>query len=304
LLLSAAVATLPVEISSVIDIGVGPPPASSFAPEASDETVVTPEPFLVLADHDAIRFEDAAANPQRGEESAIEVRPLHAPVRREETYVHAQPDDRATGFDQITGLDIASSKDDAGRALPRGPAEILPTLRSITSLEADAPVAAVAASNRPPQVAVAWPTALPEASPGTKPKPVPQSDSMMERLAKLERELTDLDAAEKRRSRLGAVEGATARAPLPRRRPSLRGRGPQIEDEEFPQLKVDEADLFIVKRGEAATQSTTAPDRVAIVHRMRREFEPQIEADRYAGYLDEVEEASVEIVKKSGGEER
>jgi hypothetical protein len=37
---------------------------------------------------------------------------------------------------------------------------------------------------------------------------------------------------------------------------------------------------------------------------MRRAFEPQIEAERYAGYLDEVEEASVEIVRKGGGEER
>jgi predicted flap endonuclease-1-like 5' DNA nuclease len=303
-LLSVAVAALPVETSSVIDVGAGLPPEPPSGPQASDETTVAPEPFLVLADHDGIRFKDAATDQQRGESSAIEGRPLDASAPQEELFVRAQPIGKDIGVTQITGPDVASTRDGAGSAVPSGPAEILPTLRSISSLESGAPVAAAAANDRRDQVAAVWPSALPDDGRVRQPPPVPEPDSMMERLAKLERELTDLDAAERRRSRLGVVDGGTARVPSPRRRPLLRARRTQIEDEEFPQLKVDEADLFIVKRGEAATQSTTAPDRAEIVHRMRRAFEPQIEAERYAGYLDEVEEASVEIVRKGGGEER
>ena len=75
-----------------------------------------------------------------------------------------------------------------------------------------------------------------------------------------------------------------------------------IEDEEFLELNVSEADVVIVPRNKPIpTAAPIAPDAVStrtLLARMRR-VPPidDIEADRYAAYRDRAEEASVEIIR-------
>jgi len=163
-----------------------------------------------------------------------------------------------------------------------------------------------AIEEEPPEIA-AEPAPPPLAPP--TPPPLPRKETMSERLARLERELAVLDGMHDtdrltRPSVPGAAPAALRPPPLPVAPPApleprVAGRLPRnIEDEEFPQLHVGEADVVIRPR-ERRVLPELAETEPAAAAWLRAEPVAPIDGDTYAGYQSQIEEASVEIVKRA-----
>jgi predicted flap endonuclease-1-like 5' DNA nuclease len=130
-----------------------------------------------------------------------------------------------------------------------------------------------------------------------------ESASFIVRIAALEQELAALVANDAAASvePPGPEPEVLQMQPVAARSP--RDSGFNLDDEEFQELNVSEADVVIVARPIAAPPSraeSDKPDAAArgVLARLKRSA-PLADIDRetYAGYRDQVEEATVEIVK-------
>ena len=134
----------------------------------------------------------------------------------------------------------------------------------------------------------------------------PREETMAERLARLEIELADLDGGNSRPFPDVPPHNTSAQAPVtsasrPLSPPGVPPAGVvgherlprNIEDEEFPQLHVGEADVVIMPRA-----PRTLPDLPRPAARLKPQLEDPIDGETYAAYQSQIEEASVEIVRR------
>jgi predicted flap endonuclease-1-like 5' DNA nuclease len=140
--------------------------------------------------------------------------------------------------------------------------------------------------------------------------PAEPADPLLARLGQLESDLAALRPSEgllaKLRARVEERAGPDPRAGAADALPPgglIPDRGPlpvRPEEEEFPQLSVGEADVEIVATAPSAAPEPAVPPRAA--PRRTRHGEPAtpVDADSYAAYHSQIEEASVEIVRPAG----
>ncbi len=167
------------------------------------------------------------------------------------------------------------------------PAPDSPAVASPPPETVDPPVADPEPLRVPAELAVA--TALPP--------PMP----LLDRLAALERRTATLVAAESDRTDtlvpadMSELAAFTSSSPVPPAHSSI-----HIEDEEFAELIVDEADVVIVSRAPVVTVAQPRPDAATrgLLARLKRSPPlDDIDQATYAAYRTEIEEATVEIVK-------
>lgn len=250
--------TLHFDAIESVDVPPEPLAVPAAGPQAEQIPLIpVDEPFMVLADHDAIRLDE----PDPSSVAIAEERVPAEPV---------MPPRQAPAIAQ--------------------PSSVLAAIEAIPVSAAVRELSILPSPVQSPETDVASPAST----------PVPEQ-TMMQRLAQLERDLAELDQVGKPAGLIAAAVTAVAQPQKPRPARGARSIDRHIEDEEFPELSVREADVVIVP-GTHAKPSESTPTTQSMLRR-QRQSEHLLEADSYAGYRTEIEEASVEIVRKSASPE-
>lgn len=183
----------------------------------------------------------------------------------------------------------------SGRLSHHATRQIAGDYAALVAMPADEPLPAPVFT--PSQTPPAAPTPAPPVPPAIRPMAALAEASS--RVISLERELASLVANDTATPQPPAVAAPVAAPP---QQPAY-SSGMRIEDEEFPQLTVGEADVMIVPRRilppEAAADGAAGGSQPNSRMRLRRRVAPlgDIDSVTYAAYHDTMEEASVEIIK-------